>query len=394
MRFPGAFLLVLVVQGCGSGDDTSSSVSRVDSLGIEIVTSVIDDRPLEWSFERRFTLGGKDQGPESFYAVTGSLVDADARGRLYLLDPVSGRVVVFTPEGEFVRAMGGRGEGPGELVSPASISVSADGEASVFDFGKSALERFDSAGGVLPQQPFPIFPWASGARHFAVSPSGVWVTSMLAPAPEGQFRHGLRRIEGADTVLIADRVFPQPGMQRYASCGVGLNLPRVFEAEITWDSQGAVVVAAASPDYQLTVYGEDRPIRVMRTDRLARPATDAMARDELGEGFRIDAGRGPCTISPAEMVAERGFAEVLPWVDRIVLSPAGEVWVQRFEVGEHARGPIDVFDATGAYVGTAPSDSPFPVVFLDDDTFGAAETDAHDVTRLAVYRIRRDEGPR
>lgn len=393
-RVAGRVSLVLALgvalAACGGGETASApSVVRVDSAGIEIVTSAVDDRPLAWTFERQYALGGAEEGPESFYSMYEGLVDADERGRLYVLDPTSARVVVFEPDGTFLRTIGGRGEGPGELSRPASLAVGGAGELAVFDFGKSALVRFDSAGGAAPAQPFPFYPPVGGGRHFRPSPTGVFVTAMLPGAPEGSFNHGLRHISVGDTILLTNHLFPQPGMAMYASCGGGLNLPRVFEMEVKWDSRRATAVAAASPDYLLTQYEGTSPVRSIRTGRAARPATEAMAREQLGEGFRINFGQGPCTIPPEEMVPERGFADVIPWVDRIALSPSGEVWVQRFEVGQGVRGAIDLFDESGAYIGTAPAETPFPLVFLDADTFGAAERDAQDVTRLVVYRVVR-----
>jgi hypothetical protein len=58
-------------------------------------------------------------------------------------------------------------------------------------------------------------------------------------------------------------------------------------------------------------------------------------------------------------------------------------------LGEDAPGVIDIFDASGAYQGTLPGGTPFPLVFLDEDRFGGAEKDATDLVRLVVFRVRR-----
>lgn len=377
---------------CGALDDPGPSVVRSDSAGVEIVTSVVDDRSLGWSLERLYARGGAEEGPESFYWVGTGTVDADGDGRVYVLDPSQARVVVFDAEGAFLRALGGRGEGPGELSSPNSLAVSPGGVVSVFDFGKGGLVRFDSAGLVLAEMPFPAYPWPDAGRHMGVSDEGVVAASMLRSPPEGHFQHGLRWYVGADTVPLVDHVFPQPGMVRYTSCGGGLNLPRVFEAHVTWDNHGAMVAAAAGPAYALTVFETGSPVRRIRVDREPRTATEAMAEEHLGEGFRINFGSGPCTIPPTEMVPLRGFAEVLPWIDEVAVSPTGEIWARRFVVGPDAEGPIDVFDVTGAYVGTAPPDTPFPLAFLDADRFASMEIDEADVRRVVVYRIVRGVG--
>ena len=44
----------------------------------------------------------------------------------------------------------------------------------------------------------------------------------------------------------------------------------------------------------------------------------------------------------------------------------------------------------GAYTGTPPAGSPFPIAFLSGGRFAAAETDELDVTRLVVYEMPPD----
>ena len=58
-------------------------------------------------------------------------------------------------------------------------------------------------------------------------------------------------------------------------------------------------------------------------------------------------------------------------------------------MGEATPAAIDVFDESGAYRGTLPAGTPFPILFLDRDRFGAVETDATDISRLVVYRVIR-----
>lgn len=369
----------------GSGPE----VLRADSAGIEIVESRGEDTELTWALQREFELGGQESGPESFFSVGPMTVGVDSGGRIYVLNPQESHVAVFSPEGEYIRTVGAPGEGPGEISMAASLSVSTGGAVSVFDFGKGSLVQFGPEGGFLRNLPFRFFPWPGAMRHVTETAEGFLVATMATPLEENTFRHALQLISGSDTTVVADRSFPQPGMALYPSCGGGLNLPRIFEVQVTWDALEGTVVVSRSDLYELEIFEDGHLTQRIRRALGPQPATDQMAIEELGEGFRINFGSGPCLIQPREMVDARGFAATLPWIQQVTLAPGGEVWVGRKELGSISPGLIDVFDGTGAYRGTLPSGTPFPLVFLDEDRFGAEERDAMDISRLVVYRVIR-----
>ena len=118
-------------------------------------------------------------------------------------------------------------------------------------------------------------------------------------------------------------------------------------------------------------------------------ATPALAATELGEGFRIDFGQGPCLIPPDEMVEKRGFATQIPLIMRVAVSPSGEIWVLRRDPAALDRRLIDVFAADGAYLGTLSDASLYPVAFLGTSKIATVTTDSLDVDRVAVYDVGR-----
>ena len=89
------------------------------------------------------------------------------------------------------------------------------------------------------------------------------------------------------------------------------------------------------------------------------------------------------------MAEKRGYAETIPLIGTVFLSPSGELWVERFTADREAIVPIDVFDARGAYVGTLVRESFSPVVLLPGGRVCVVETDENDVQRLVVLSIQR-----
>lgn len=376
-------LLLLAGAGCSGGDAASSAI-RSDSAGIEIVVSAGLDRPLTIEREPVFVLGGEDEGPESFYRVSAFTVGADAAGNIHVLWAADNVVEVFDAGGRHVRTLGGAGGGPGEIQRASSLAVSADGTVAVFDFGKRVLVRFGPAGDTLPELPFPHVPFPSGQRFLLPVGDGFLVS---AYGVGGDHPSNVLRRVGADSAEVTRVDLQRGAMAMYESCGGGLNLPPIFSPEVVWDARAGVVAYSHGPDYAITIVEPDGTVRSVRRDRASVEGTRELAIRELGDGFRINFGRGPCVIPAAEMVEDRGF---MPWVQAIralAILPDGGLWVERWEPGR-APGPIDVFDATGAYTGTLPDSSPFPVLFLPDGRIAVAETDADDVERLAIYRMQ------
>ncbi len=49
-------------------------------------------------------------------------LDVDSDGNIYIMDRGDIDIKVFTPEGRFIRTIGGKGQGPGEFETPASAA--------------------------------------------------------------------------------------------------------------------------------------------------------------------------------------------------------------------------------------------------------------------------------
>lgn len=381
---PVLMITLLVLAGCDAGD-SALAVTRTDSAGVEVVTAGAVDATLDWTAADRFTLGGEPEGMESFYTLGRGSVGADEHGRLYVLDYDAHRVAVFGPGGEPIRTQGQQGGGPGEVERPSTLSVTADGTASVFDYGKSALVRWDSAGQVLSELRFPHPPMALGPHHALLEDGFLVATGGLDE--EGRRAHRLLRVTGRDTTVLAS--IPQPSAQsvaRFPSCGGGINFPPLFTPEVVWHQRDGVVAVAAEDRYRVDLYRDGRLHRSVRRDVPVTAATRELAIAEAGEGFRVDFGRGPCLVPPGEYADARGWAETVPAIASVALAPDGGLWVQRRVPGQESP-PIDLFAADGAYRGTLPEGTPFPALLLPGGRIGVITTDELDVDRLVVREI-------
>jgi hypothetical protein len=116
------------------------------------------------------------------------------------------------------------------------------------------------------------------------------------------------------------------------------------------------------------------------------PSTLELAAWEVAEGDSLRV-RG-CAVPAEEAARKIGYAEIAPIVRSLAVAPDGGVWLSR-RTEVPGELPIDVLDATGAYVGTLPGKSPFPALFRGSDEIIAVETDDFDRRHVVVYRIHR-----
>ncbi len=118
-------------------------------------------------------------GGEDYHLWSGSYVsiDADANGALYVADTGGDRVLVFDAKGQFLRQIGGPGEGPGEFQGLYSFSVMPDGSAAAFTNNQNvtSFHFFDANMKFLKReinQPQPVF-----IQSAAISPNHKWLAA-------------------------------------------------------------------------------------------------------------------------------------------------------------------------------------------------------------------------
>lgn len=369
--------------GCGAGGDAARAAEVIDSAGVRIVWNRGQDVPLDWTFESTLTIGGADDGPEAFYQVGRSAVDTDAAGRLYVLDRGNHRVVVFDREGRHLRTMGREGGGPGELQWPFSIAVAPDGAAAVADMGKEGLVRYDAHGAPLEQ--VRLDAWRGGQVARRADGFVVEVRER-----EGDAWHERLRVVGGDAPTVLASLESPDGRPVDLGCVQITGMSPVFAPSLVWAARGERVAVVTGAAYVIDVHEGDRLVASVRRDVPPRPATEALARAELGDSFTVRLGTGTCSAPVERVVEQRGLADVIPAVAEMIIAPDGALWVRRRAVGDGVPA-VDLYERDGSYRGTLPPGGPFPAAFMPDGSVVVVERDELDVPRVVVYRVVEDE---
>lgn len=375
----GAWLLA-----CADSPPNSHLAQRTDSAGVQLVTNTGEDRPLDWTFAERFRLGGADDGPEAFYLLSPRTVSVTANGDIYVLDDVNYRVVRFDMDGRLIRAFGSQGGGPGEFEFPAQVLPRRDGTLGVFDARKGGLLWFDTDGQYVDMTPWPVR--ISG--KLALIGDSIVQTFRSALREDRSRTVSLGVILGADTTDIASVVTPPITSQFYQSCRIRISLPPVFYEDLVWDTTPHAIAVNSGPTYTIDIHAAGQEISSVRRNVPLRAATPELAAREVGEGMPIGIGSAAntCLVPAREVIDQRGIADAVPAIRSLAMQPDGMLWVQRWRLpDEEPRS--DIFDATGEYQGTIAGPHPFPVAFLPNGDILAIEKDEMDVQRLVAYRV-------
>ena len=312
----------------------------------------------------------------------------DRADNLYVLDHGNARVLMFDRAGRFVRQLGHKGGGPGELEVPVGLTVLPDGSVAVLDVAHQNLTLFGRDGvfrRTVAWQP----EWGMPEREIQAEPRGGVVT-MLRPGlfptagrvPNGRLDRVLARVSLAGGGAV-ERLMPVPDNSitesRVDNTGGGQRVnfrmmgPPEFAPLTRWGVlPGGGVAITHTQLYTVKVLdARGRVVRLIQRPVPVRRPTERdreRARDRVRE--RMQSGRGmivvmrggpggggsaPPPISREQIeqrVRELRFADTVRTIQGMIVTPSGKIWVERTPPNIGDPGPIDILTADGRYLGT------------------------------------------
>lgn len=105
------------------------------------------------SLEQELSIG-EAEGREEYMFSRVSDVEADETGRIYVLDSKEANVKVFDRNGDYIRTIGRKGQGPGELQTPNDIYIDTKGRLYISDVWNDRLSVFNIQGDFLGSSDF------------------------------------------------------------------------------------------------------------------------------------------------------------------------------------------------------------------------------------------------
>lgn len=165
---PALLLIGWSVAGCEAPAGAVEDVARIDTLadGRVVVTNSgapeLGDVP--WTAVEELRIGAVEGAPEVVFGDI-AFLEVDDQDRLYVLDYQAQEIRVFHEDGSFSHAIGGPGEGPGDLGRAAGLAWMPDREVlAVWDPGLGRYSFFRTDGEFLRSEMRHVtgvgYPWA------------------------------------------------------------------------------------------------------------------------------------------------------------------------------------------------------------------------------------------
>ncbi len=285
--------------------------------------------PADFRIGEDLVLGPNDTSGEPLF-VQARAVTVDDDGNIYVLDSKACNIIVFDKLGRLIRRIGRMGQGPGEMIAPARLSMLGNDAFMVYDVAVSRITSF-SLGGEFRKQ------WnTADARGMLlrVMPCAQGGFYGLVSVPGEEFRD---RLIHFDADFKAGPVIGETGALR----GGGTEIP-FFKPQLCFDRIDGGILWGVSDAYELTVSSPEGAV-IRRFTKDARPLkiTEKDKTEEIFARFGKDG-------LPPEYKAL--FPEYLPAFRFLIADDSGRLYVRTYEKDPAGRDFYDVFNSDGIYI--------------------------------------------
>ncbi len=378
----------------------------IDSAGVAIVES---EEPL-WAPADVWTIGaepildlGTADGPAEyrFDQIEGILRRGDQS--LVVADGGSSEIRFYGASGQFIRAVGGPGSGPGEFQRISGLGTGSGDSLWVYDFGARRFTILTAEGdavrttrvpdalanvgaiGRLPEGPFVLQEyWSSHSDDESTREGLVRETAAIAtmPASGGSY----------DTLGL----FPGREVLIWSENGRAVMSTPLFARSTSAAMLGGEVLVGDQTAFEIRRYtSSGRLVRIFRRMDVSLRLTE----DEVERAIEAELATRPESELPMWRSHFAGMVEpeTRPAYSRLLGDREGNIWVASHEPErrEHLEVRVwSVFDREGAWLGIVEMPERFLVFAIGSDWVIGRWRDELDVEHVRLYELHKPEGGR
>lgn len=398
-------LAAATVAACSSGDGSEREAPDVtvsDSAGVEIVVSGAPPASgmLVLAPEPEVSIGEfESEDPEQqLHRVTGAMLLDD--GTIVVANEGSSQLRFFDAlSGEFMRAAGGPGGGPGEFTSMRWLGRTAGDTILVYDMMNNRLSRFAPSGEFVND--VTINAGGPGAQMFGLLDDGTLLLRSTVMLTAGEDPSGL--IRPTATVLRADRggvildtlgVFP--GTERViVSAGSSESrtmavMPPPYGRSSFMSAHDDAVAVGVSDSYEIRFLDGDGAVR--RLVRRSTPPVQVTAADRAAfTESRLKSLPEQLRAPFRSTLDGMTHPETMPAFLDVRFDDTGRLWV-RESVNEGEMQRWAIYDRDGALEGELRLPDEFKLMSAGSDYVLGVMPDELEVERVQLLRVLRDRG--
>lgn len=334
---------------CSKKPESAASVEIID--GVEHVhnTAAPLHPELSVTFEEELSVGGEEyeklSRPMRFAVGT--------EGCIFISDIQDQTIKVFDAEGEFIKSIGRKGEGPGEFTYVGSLTFLPDGRLMVMDSMAMRLNLFNAEGTYLTSHNWTHRP---GRLMCATGSACVMAEYVFG---EGKDMMADRKLfvkkydlEGNEIHTFGE--FKAEELKTHTGTGsggrsfiVGISAPHSPHSIFAADQARACLYHCVNDEYMIEVFDEDG--KVIR--RFDRPYEALPFTSDDAEEFRSQhEERGSEGLK--KMVRGMAMPAVKTVTPGMLVDDAGNLWVETYEEREDEDKVFtayDIFNPEGYY---------------------------------------------
>ncbi len=296
-------------------------------------------------FEKEMTFGSEEEGPGAVYRPGPFAIDGE--GHVHLAEASDCTIKVFGVDGRFFRAIGRKGQGPGEFERISFLGFGPDGRLLVTDSHARRTSLFDPEGDFIGS-----YQWTTNISVPDLVLDGAYVVLESVHEESGS-KLFLKTydFEGDELKSWGEFVLPEfKSITRAAAGGgavtFGVSIPFARRSIITGDQTFERIYHCLNDAYLIESFDSEGRI-LMKIDRPYEPVPFSQAdREEIM--VRI----------PGTNQEVRDLYEDMPWpkvksvTERMFCDDRGWLWLvthEEKEEGGRKLQAFDIFNADGVY---------------------------------------------